>query len=341
MSNGILKEQYLGHLLGLSRGFMAPRIFLTAVELNVFGLVGTRKLTSTELALRMGADTRATEILLNSLTGMGLLEKNEGRFANSEALAELLVPGSPDYLGGFGYTLHLWEAWSHLTEIVKSGCPFPPESVDEVQRDVALYMQQHAKGTAGALVKHVDLTDVRSMLDLGGGTGAHAIAIARQVGHIRVVLLDRNEQALEWAREEVDREGLQDRITLEGGDFFVDDLGEGYDLVLLSSVICLFEEEQNLSLLQRARASLASGGKIVILDAMVDNSHTRPAAAAVFAVNLLVASPSGRSPSHGQVEDWLRRVGFEDARRIPLHGSQMIVAKKASEVDSEGGTCAP
>ena len=185
------------------------------------------------------------------------------------------------------------------------------------------------------LARIVDFSDVNTMLDLGGGTGAHAIALARQHRQMRVVLFDRDRQALALAEEEIARESLKDQISLRSGDFWSDDLGQRYDLALLSSVICLFGEEQNLSLLRRVWASLASGGKIVILDSMVDSSHTRPAAAALFAVTMLITSHGGQSHSHNQVEGWLRRVGFEDTRRIPLHGSQVIVAKKGSKRDSE------
>lgn len=316
---------------------MASRIFLTAVELDVFALLDTGKWTAAEMARRMGADTRATEVLLNALTSMGLLEKAGDKFANTKAAAKLLVPDSREHMGGFGHAVHLWEAWSHLTEVVRSGRPFVPEPTHEARRECALCMKQYATGTAQALSRLVDFSDVDHMLDLGGGAGACGIALARQHPHMRIVLFDVDQQALALAREDITSEGLQDRIVLKSGDFFSDDIGEGYDLVLLSSVICLFGEPQNLSLLGRARACLEPGGKIVIVDAIVDGSHTRPTAAALFAVNLLVTSHSGQSYSHQQVEGWLRSVGFVETRRIPLHRAQVIVAHKGDEGGLELG----
>jgi len=332
VSNGTIND-LASHLHDLSTGFMASRIFLTAVELDVFGLLDTQKLTSAEMASRIRADARATEILLNALAGMKLLEKRGDKFANTIILGELLRPSRPNYLGGFGYPVRLWEAWSHLTEVVKSGRPLNSGWTDESKRDFALYSNRYSKSTARVLARLVDLSGVNNMLDLGGGTGAYAIAIARQYHQIRVMLFDRNAQALELAREEIAREDLKDRISLKCGDFFVDDLGQGYDLILLSSVICLFKEEQNLRLLQRVWTSLASGGKVVILDSIVDSSNTRPAAAAMFAVNMLITSHGGQSHSHDQVKGWLNRVGFEDTRRIPLKGSKIIMAKKEKERD--------
>jgi predicted O-methyltransferase YrrM len=312
---------------------MASRIFLTAVELDVFGLLDTQALTSAEMASRISADERATEILLNALAGMKLLEKRGDKFTITRTLGELLRPGSPKYLGAYDYNVHLWEAWSHLTEVVKSGRPFNFGRTDESKRDFALYLNRYSKSTASVLARFVDLSDVYYLLDLGGGTGAYAIAIARQYHQISVMLFDRNKEALELAGEEIAREGLKDRINLKCGDFFVDDLGQGYDLILLSSVMCLFKERQNLRLLQRVWTSLLAGGKIVILDSIVDSSHTRPTAAAMFAVNMLITSHSGQSHSYDHVKGWLNKVGFEHTRRIPMKGSQIIMAEKGKERD--------
>jgi predicted O-methyltransferase YrrM len=245
---------------------MASRIFLTAVELDVFGLLDNQALTSAEMASRISADERATEILLNVLAGMKLLEKRGDIFAITRTLSDLLRPGSPNYLGAYHYNVHLWEAWSHLTEVVKSGRPFNSEWTDGSKRDFTLYLDRYSKSTASVFARFIDLSSINNLLDLGGGTGAHAIAIARQYHQISVVLFDRNEQALALGREEIAREDLKDRISLKCGDFFVDDLGQGYDLILLSSVICLFKEKQNLRLLQRVWTSLAPGGKIVMVN---------------------------------------------------------------------------
>ena len=276
----------------------------------------------------MRTDPRATEILLNALVSMGLLEKTGDRFTNVKGLADLLLPGTPPYLGGFRYPIRLWEAWSHLTETVKSGRPFISDRITEVERDFSLHMAQYAKVEAEALLRRLDFSDAQLLLDLGGGTGTYAIAIARQYPQMKAVLFDGDERALKIAQQDVIKHGLQDRVTLRRGDLVSDDIGEGYDLILLSSILCLFEEEQDLSLLRRVNKSLVSGGRVVIRDAIVDESRTRPATAAIFSVKMLVTSRSGRSYSHQEIEIWLRSTGFKDLRRIPMRGSQVIVGRK-------------
>jgi len=319
---------YLNRLLTLSMDFMAPRIFLTAAELDIFGLLGTDKLTSSEVAARLEADARAVEILLNALVGMGLLKKDGGEFSNTAGLAKLILADGTGFLRGFGYAARLWEAWSQLTDIVKSGRPADFPRTKKLKRDTVLSMMNYAGLEADALVKIVDCSDTKRLLDLGGGAGLYAIAFTRKFPRLKAVLFERDEEALKLARKKIAEANLEDRITLESGDFMVDNFGKNYDVILLSSILCLFSREQNLSLLRKAGDALAAGGRIVIWDVMVDDSGVRPASAAVFSVKMLVTTREGRSHSRNQVEAWLRSTGFGDLRRVPVSGFQVITARK-------------
>jgi predicted O-methyltransferase YrrM len=313
----------------LARGYRSSRIFLTAVELGVFSQLKTQQLTASQMAQRLNTDQRATEILLNALTGMGLLKKSGNLFANVKEVADLLIPESPHYQGGgFGHTADLWEAWSQLTEIVRSGRPFKKEWTDEMRRDFALAMRQHARGTADRLAMLVDCSDVKYMLDLGGGPGSYAIAFAKQYPHLMAVVFDKDDHALRIAKEDILSQDLKDRVSVRKGDFFVDDIGSNYDLILLSSIIHAFGVEENISLLRKVAESLKDGGRVVIRDFILDESKTEPASAAIFAVNMLVNTQNGRSYSFSEVKGWLQSMGFVDIRRIPMDRSELITGRK-------------
>ncbi len=328
-SETALTKWNMASIRALARGYRTSRIFLTAMELGVFTQLGTQQLTASQIAQRLNTDKRATEILLNALTGMGLLEKKGDLFANLKEIADLLIPSSPHYQGGgFAHTVHLWEAWSHLTQIVRSGQPYNREWTEEMRRAFALAMKQHGKGTAYRLAKLVDCSDVNRMLDLGGGPGSYAIAFARCYPHLKAVVFDKDHQALKIAKEDIAKQNLKDRISLKKGDFFVDDIGSDYDLVLLSSIIHAFGEKENISLLRKVRGSLRHGGRVVVRDFILDESKTKPASAAIFAVNMLVNTKNGRSYSFSEVKNWLHSLGFKDIHRIPMGRSQLIIGRK-------------
>ena len=64
------------------RAFQQSRVLLTAIELDVFGAIGNGA-TVVEVTRRVGADPRATEMLLNALAALGVIEKSKGVFRNT------------------------------------------------------------------------------------------------------------------------------------------------------------------------------------------------------------------------------------------------------------------
>ena len=68
---------------------------------------------------------------MNALVALGLLEKRNGRFANTALSARFLVKGRPDFMAGLGHTNHLWQTWSALTDTVRTGRPAPRPAVGD------------------------------------------------------------------------------------------------------------------------------------------------------------------------------------------------------------------
>ncbi len=79
--------------------FWPARLLLESAALDVYGQLADDRLTAAALAERLSLDPRATEIFLDALVGLELLEKGGSRYSNSAAAARYLVPGSQDYLG--------------------------------------------------------------------------------------------------------------------------------------------------------------------------------------------------------------------------------------------------
>jgi predicted O-methyltransferase YrrM len=316
----------------LARGFMASRIILTAVELDIFGVLGEKALSGRELARALSADPRAVEILANALVALDLLTKENGRFRNSDTSLDYLSSRSPRFRGGgLRHMANLWKSWDRLTDIVKKGGPAGTPWTEDSRRSFIQAMEHAGKGSAPQLARTLDLSHIKTVLDLGGGPGAFAIALARQNPDLQAVILDLP-YALDIARQAVSEAGLSGRVTLKEGDFFKDDLGKGYDLVLVSSIIHSLDSEENLHVLGRVKEALNPGGLLVVRDFLVDESHTRPTQAAIFAVNMLVNTRGGRTYSFNEVSGWLKKLQFENIRHQDLDGrSQLVLANKKQE----------
>jgi (2Fe-2S) ferredoxin/predicted O-methyltransferase YrrM len=302
------------------RSFMPSRAVLTALELDVFTAVASGA-SAEQVAERIQADPRATEMLLNVLVSLKLLDKKEGKFFNTVAAARFLCEGSRDNArGGLMHTAQLWHRWSSLTDCVRAGTSVETGSrEDSSVSDFIAAMDRNARERADAVVKATGVNGIKRMLDLGGGSGAYSIAFARALPGLRSEILDRSD-VLPLTQGYIREAGLADRITTRAGDMLCDPLGENYDLILASAICHMFSPEENRSLFRRVRQALGPKGKLVVQDFILEPDKTAPQFAALFSLNMLVGTRAGSSYSEPEYASWLRDAGFSDVRRLRLPG---------------------
>ncbi len=78
-------------VLETARGFQRTCVLMAGAELDVFGVLGDEALTAGELAEKMEADGRATEMLADALASMGLLGKQDSRYTLCPGAGEALT----------------------------------------------------------------------------------------------------------------------------------------------------------------------------------------------------------------------------------------------------------
>jgi len=312
------------------RAFMPSRAILTALELDVFTAIG-HGASAERVAKKIHTDARATEMLLNALVSLELLDKRDGTFFNSATSARFFQEGSSDNArGSLLHTAHLWHRWSTLTECVRTGSSVASRERDDTWVTAFLAaMDRNARERVGAVVRAVGTTGIQQMLDLGGGSGAYSIAFARAIPELKSVILDLGD-VVPIAQEYIRKAGLGDRITVQQGDMLRDRLGENYDLVLVSAICHMFSPGENQHLFQRAYRALAPKGKLVVQDFILEPNKTAPRGAVLFSLNMLVGTRAGSSYSEPEYAIWLQDAGFSDVRRVRLPGpSGLMIGVRA------------
>ena len=319
----------------LSDGFRASRVLLTAVELNLFSLLGSDRLDAAALARSARCEERGVELLANALVGLGLLSVNEEGYACTPLSRRFLDSASPDYRGS---VVRLgswwWTRWSDLTQVVKTGgAPAGPPA--EMIEDFTLAMLQGKPDAGELLVQKLELHGVRRVVDLGGGPGGIAQALALALPEAQVIVVDKPE-VIAVARRHTPADLLGKRVVFEARDFvndaipLVGDPPGNYDLALLSSVVHLLSEEENIVLLGRIHDALVPGGRVLIRGFLVDESGVEPLAAALFAVTMLVSSREGRCYSFARMKGWLNEAGFGEVKQQDFDGPiALITARRA------------
>jgi SAM-dependent methyltransferase len=316
------------------RAFQESRVLLSAVELDVFTAVGSGA-SAAEVAAKIGGRPRATEMLMNALTAMGALTKQQGVFHNTPVMARFFVAGSPnDARVATLHTVHLWDRWSTLTSCVRAGTSVvareaAPRRPDDWTEPFIAAMHRNALLRAPLIVQSVGTQGVERMLDVGGGSAAYSITFAQASESLRAEVLDLA-AVLPIAERHIGRAGLTDRIKTRVGDLRRDKLGEGFNLVLLSAICHMLSPEENLDLVQRCHAALAPSGRLVVQDFILEPDKTAPRFAALFSLNMLTGTAAGSSYSEPEYAEWLNSAGFQEVRHIRLPGpSGLIVGTRS------------
>ena len=231
-----------------------------------------------------------------------------------------------------------WDVWGGLEDSIRTGNPVrTPDMFQNAPEDTARFIRAmdslvHARGDAAWVAEHLDLREVRSIADLGGGPGTYLAAMLKRRPHLRAAIWDLP-ATLSVARDVLaEREpAVRDRIELVSVDYLKDQLPHGSDAIFMSNIIHSETEETNAALMKKCFDALGAGGMLVVKDHIMNRELTHPAAGAVFALYLLLTT-HGRDFSFDEVCSWMRDAGFRDieeqALPSPPFTSSMVIAHK-------------
>src|SRR5215510_4284859 len=220
--------------------YWQSKILLTALRFDLFTMLADQALSAAALATQIGATERGLAPLLDALVALGLLVKQEHRYANTPFTSVALDRNKPSFCGYMPlFDAYCWELWGQLEDTIRSGSCRGQDilfSADPLGTELLLRgLHADALRLAPALVGRLDLGRHRRLLDLGGGAGTYAIAFCQANPGLTAVIFDLP-GPLVLAQSLVSEAGLTDRISLIAGDFRTDAFPRGFDLALLSNV---------------------------------------------------------------------------------------------------------
>jgi len=289
-------------------------------------------MTSNEVATKINADDRATDRLMNALCGMGILKKVKGKFYNSELSSKYLVEGKPDFMGNLYHTNNLWNSWSHLTDSVVKGTSFKGDQ-NKVEKEnwvESFIGAMHYRGVnqGKILAMMIDLTNVKSMLDVGGGSAAFSIEIVKKNSKINAVVLDLP-HVIPLTKRYVDEAGLTENFDFIKGDYLTKDFENNYDLILLSAIVHINSYEQNKMLIKKCADALNKEGMVIISDFIMNDDRTQPAYGALFSLNMLVGTAKGDTYTEQEMKEWFTSAGITNLeRKNTSFGSDLMIGIK-------------
>jgi len=316
----------------LANAFRASRVLLSAIELKIFTILDNHMMTSEEVAKKINANPRATDRLMNALCGMEILKKVKEKFYNSDLPAKYLIEGKPEFMGNLYHTNNLWNSWSHLTDSIVKGTSFKGDQ-NKVEKEnwvESFIGAMHYRGVnqGKILAMMIDFTNVKSMLDVGGGSAAFSIEIVKKNPLIKATVLDLP-HVIPLTKKYVDEAGLLNNFNFIEGDYLTKNFESSYDLILLSAIVHINSYEQNKMLIKKCADSLNANGMIIINDFVMIDDRTQPYHGALFSINMLVGTECGDTYTENEMKEWLQSAGLTKIeRKNTSFGSDLMIGIK-------------
>ena len=288
-------------------------VLMAALELRVFTHIGKAKKTAAQVARSAKCDSDGVERLLNALVAMGAMKISAGQYANTSETYKYLCESSPRYKKGLVMLRksHRGE-WEHLLDIIKDGRDLEPYQGDDDPEFRHLFthaMHERSEGFADNVAKVIAKRNVGHLLDLGGGPGSYSAAVLKKDKKAAATLFDRS-AAVTVAREIIGSMRLAKRFDFIEGDMFESGFGTGYDTVLFSNILHIYNPGQNKKLFRKIAKSLNRGGRLAIVDYFLKPNKVEPYDSVLFGLTMLLYTATGKVYTHQETHKMLRETGF-------------------------------
>jgi acetylserotonin O-methyltransferase len=328
-------------VLDLIEAFRRSKTMFAAVALGVFDALAAGDRSLEELAGELPASADGLERLLDACVGLALLDRRDGRYANTPAAAAYLTRSSPRRLTGYIHYSNetMWKMWANLEDAVREGSHRWQQTfgwdgpifshffrTPEAKREFLLGMHGFGLISSPHVAAAFDLSRFHRFVDLGGATGHLAIAACLRWPNLEATVFDLPE-ALPLAEEVVGASPAAGRIRLAGGDFFVDPLPEG-DLFAVGRIVHDWSEEKIDKLLRRIHQRLPGRGALLIAEKVLLDDKSGPRWAQMQNLNMLSCT-EGKERTLGEYEARLKQAGFAevDCRRLPAPLDAVLAVK--------------
>jgi SAM-dependent methyltransferase len=310
-----------------------------ALKLEVFSAIGAGNSTTADLARTCEAAERGIRILCDYLVIMGFLTKQDTRYGLTPDSAMFLDKKSPAYLGGtidFLLSPVLTGGFKDLTAAVRKGGTVM-EHEGTVTPDHPVWVDfARAMAPMMALPAHLmaELVDPAAngklkILDIAAGHGLFGLAFAKRNPNAEVTAVDWP-NVLAVAEENAGAAGITERYHLNPGSAFDVDYETGFDLVLFTNFLHHFDPPTCETLLRKAHAALAPGGRAVTLEFVPNDDRVSPPEVAGFSMMMLGSTPSGDAYTFRELESMMQNAGFQrnELHQLPPTLQQAIISYK-------------
>lgn len=325
----------LEQMLRLLNGHCVEQALYVAAVLGIADLLGEGAKSSDELARLTETDGPSLYRLLRLLASIEVLsEDHNGHFALT-ALGATLRRDAPNsvwdralYYG----SPEMWQVWGNLLHSVKTGESACEHVYGTSFYDYASqrpnvgvpfnrYMSKMSEQHNAAILKSYDFSQLRTLVDVGGGQGSTLAAILQAYPALQGILFDLPQVVAQTTL--LDAAGVTERCKIVGGDMqqAVPPDGDGY---LIKHVLMDRADDQAIQVLRNCREAMAEGGKILVVD-MVMPRDNRASFLTMMDVQMLLLCGRGGLRTEDELRALFKAAGLQVTQCLATPSPDSII----------------
>jgi hypothetical protein len=321
-------------------GLWVSRAIYAAAKLRIADHLAAGPRSAEEIAAAVGVAARPLYRVLRALAAAGVFaQQADGRFRLNPA-ADLLRENRADSMWAAAIMLGEDQdrCWGDLIETVRTGEPaferlfgLPVfEYLGEHPEQARIFdaaMTGFSSRETGLILEAYDLSDVRTLADIGGGAGSKLAGILKRYPAMRGLLFDLP-HVVERARPLLEAAGLAERCEIQGGDFF-ERAPAGADAYVLGHIIHDWDDARAGRILDSLRRAMSSGARLLVVEYVIpDVDALAPGNGAWLSKWLdlhMMVAVGGLERTEAEYRRLFTDHGFRLTRVVPTSGDISII----------------
>jgi len=339
------KQVTPSNIMQIGMGFWASKTLLTAVNMSLFTHLAKGELSGQDIKTKLDIHERGLYDFLDTLVALGFLKrsglKETSMYSNSEDSDLFLDKNKPSYVGGILEMCNnrLYSFWNDFEEGLKTGLPQNETKTGGKPLFEELYANEEKlraflkamggiqMGNFMAFANKFDFSSYTTLCDIGGAGGYLAAQVAMNNAHMKCVSFDLPQVEL-VATENINMMELSDKVSIQSGDFFNDDIPKA-DVITMGNILHDWGIEDKKMLIKKAYDALPQGGSLVVIENIIDDNRSENTFGLMMSLNMLIETPEGFDFSASDFDGWAKEIGFTETSVMPLTGpSSAVIAIK-------------
>ncbi len=316
-------------MLPMIWGIHISRAVYVAAELRIADLLADGPVSSADLARATRTHEPSLHRVLRLLAALGVLDTVPPRSFGLTALGDRLRSDAPACVRSWAVFLEALggvRPFEHILHTVRTGEPgFGQAQGMEIfdflaqnPHSAAIFdtaMSERTAAFAPSVADTYDFADIRTVVDVGGGTGTLLVEILRKRAHLHGILFETPAVAAR-ADAVLDAIDLADRCQVLAGDFF-ENVPGGADCYVLANVLHDWDDTQAGQILRNCRQAMTRGGRVLIVERLIPDPPGNAVPTLLSDINMLVIT-GGQERTNAEYGDLLAVAGLTIGKVHPV-----------------------